>query len=113
MPTKRCDDCLEYRAQIGTLRETVAAQAVTENTLTVEVTSLRKSVDQLNRRWSYSTGIIAGVVAAATIIGTLIGIQVNTARLEAEYLKKDAVPIELIIEQLNSEAEASEGYKGD
>jgi len=66
----------------------------------------------LQKKWWRTSGVIAGVVGVITLIGSLVGVSLATKRVEADYIRKDAMPVQAIVEALNArEAQAADGKK--
>jgi len=75
--------------------------------LLLEVRALRVRVNCLERRWWKSLGVVLGICGFITLLGTSVGIYTATKRFESDYIRKDVVPIEVLVEHSNKRANVS------
>lgn len=82
---------------IGEIHATVAIMAE-------DMKDMKARVRCLERKWWKSLGAVMGVCTFITLLGTSVGIYTASKRMEADYLKKTAVPVEVIVNEQNKAA---------
>jgi hypothetical protein len=81
----------------------------TVNIMAADMADMKKRIRCLERKWWKSLGAVIGVCTFVSLLGTAVGIYTASKRMEADYLRKDVVPIEVLIEQEGSRARSVAG----
>jgi hypothetical protein len=82
---------------IGEIHATVKIMAA-------DLKDTRTRLRCLEQKWWKSFGVVTGIVAFISIISTGVGIYSATKRMEADYIRKDMVPVSAIVEHQNKVA---------
>ena len=82
---------------IGEIHATVKIMAA-------DLKDTRQRLRCLEQKWWRSFGVVTGIVAFISVLSTGIGIYSATKRMEADYIRKDVVPVEVIVREQNKAA---------
>jgi hypothetical protein len=102
--------------QLGYIRATQEAHDAILESVAEDIKQARNDIRCLERKWWRTAGAWMGVTAVLAVLSTGIGIKIGFDRISADYMKKDTIPVQAIIEYLNTkEAKASvkEGTDGN